>query len=272
MPDEQTEQKPTNQINNKNNITRETIKRRTAYRVFVGMISQAKPELRDNRFLFAWVNHKETTRVNLIGNIIDKFESEQKPYAAITIDDGTGTVRIKTFSDTISMLKDFNQGDTVNVIGKLAFFNEEIYILPEIVKESSITWLIARKLELEKEFGKDIVKRLSEQQSREQSASQSTQSSTQQEQQEQQPLQEKQKTYEEHISNEPQEQGTQQGQEQSTKDEILGKIKNSEPEGLDIDKIILQMNKPVDEINSTITELLESGEIYEPKPGRLRIL
>jgi RPA family protein len=247
---------PTDQKNN-GPAPRNIIKRRTAYRLFIGMISQGRPEFRDTRFLFSWINHKETTRVNIIGNITDKFQSEQKPYAAITIDDGTGTIRIKTFSDTLSMIKNFNPGDTINVIGKLAHFNNEIYILPEIIKESSITWLIARKLELEKDFGKEIVKRLSDQQS--------AQQSQQQIQQEQQANQIQETTTEEKI-------GEETTKEQTTRDEIISKIKQSEPEGLDIDKIILQMNKPVDEINNTITKLLESGDIYEPKPGRLRIL
>ena len=282
MPEQPEENKnqPIQPPPQKNNspTPRTTIKRRTAYRLFIGMISQGRPEFRDTRFIYSSINHKETTRVNIFGNIIDKFMSEQKPYGSLTIDDGTGTIRIKTFSDSLNLIKDLNQGDTINVIGKLAYFNDEIYILPEIVKESSITWLIARKLELEKEFGKDIVKNLSDQQREEQiqKYQQEKEPEKQPEQSHPQPQQEAQQseTTEEKIGTIEPNNPTNQNQNQTTniKDEILNKIKESEPEGIDIDKIIMALNKPVDDINNTITSLLESNEVYEPKPGRLRIL
>lgn len=274
QPKEQPIQKNNSPTSTPTPTPRTTIKRRTAYRLFIGMISQGRPEFRDTRFIYSSINHKETTRVNIFGNIIDKFMSEQKPYGSLTIDDGTGTIRIKTFSDSLNLIKDLNQGDTINVIGKLAYFNDEIYILPEIVKESSITWLIARKLELEKEFGKDIVKNLSDQQRDEQIQKYQQEKEPQSQQPQQQP--EQTETTEEKIgtteteTNNP----TNQSANQTTniKDEILNKIKESEPEGIDIDKIIMALNKPVDDINNTITSLLESNEVYEPKPGRLRIL
>ena len=261
-----------NQQNNQQPIIRTEIKRRTAFRFFIGMICQGKPEFRDERFLYSVINSKDTTRVNIIGNIIDKFIGEQKPYCALTIDDGTGTIRIKAFSDSINIIKDFEQGDTINVIGKLAHFNNEIYILPEIVKETSITWLIARKLELEKEFGKDIIKKLNEQEQ--------LQTIQPQEQEIQKGEEkEKQKETNEEIKEEKIETNSNNQNINnsipisiSLKDEILNKIKENEPEGIDIDKIIMALNKPVDEINNIITELLELNEVYEPKPGRLRIL
>jgi hypothetical protein len=34
----------------------------------------------------------------------------------------------------------------------------------------------------------------------------------------------------------------------------------------------MSTNLPVEEINNIIAEMLENAEIYEPKPGRIRIL
>jgi RPA family protein len=275
-------QQPTQPSTQPRTQIRTDIKRRTAYRLFIGMILQGRPELRNQRLLYSMINNKETTRVNIIGNIIDKFVSEQKPYCALTIDDGTGTIRIKAFADSVNMLQKFEQGDSINVIGKLSHFNNEIYILPEIVKESGITWLIARKLELEKEFGKDITKILSDQQREEQIAKhqeeknpyQPTQKPEESKQKQIEPA-ESEPIKEEKIEIEKEEKENKSSEEKaenSTKSEILEKIKESEPDGIDIDKIIMSMNKPVEEINNTITALLESGDVYEPKPGRLRIL
>lgn len=67
-----------------------------------------------------------------------------------------------------------------------------------------------------------------------------------------------------------------QGKLNELKDKILQMIKKSEsepnPSGLDIDKIILELHESPDTINSEIKKLLEEGQIYEPRPGKLRYL
>ncbi|MBI3334365.1 OB-fold nucleic acid binding domain-containing protein [Candidatus Pacearchaeota archaeon] len=57
------------------------------------------------------------------------------------------------------------------------------------------------------------------------------------------------------------------------KDKILSMIKDAEKEqGIDIDKIILELKEHPDLINQEIKHLLEDGVIYEPRPGKLRYL
>ncbi len=57
------------------------------------------------------------------------------------------------------------------------------------------------------------------------------------------------------------------------KDAMLKKIKDSEPEeGIDVEKIILDLKEKPELINKEIKTLLEEGLIYEPRPGKLRYL
>jgi RPA family protein len=57
------------------------------------------------------------------------------------------------------------------------------------------------------------------------------------------------------------------------KAKVLEMIKLSEPEqGVDVEKIILELKESPDSINAEIKRLLEEGLIYEPRPGRLRYL
>tara|TARA_Y100000310_G_scaffold336626_1_gene421688 strand:- start:2234 stop:2875 length:642 start_codon:yes stop_codon:yes gene_type:complete len=57
------------------------------------------------------------------------------------------------------------------------------------------------------------------------------------------------------------------------KDKITKMVKESEPEqGIDIDKIILELKEPPEIINQEIKKLLEEGIAYEPRPGKLRWL
>ena len=55
-------------------------------------------------------------------------------------------------------------------------------------------------------------------------------------------------------------------------DQILQKIKDSEPNGISFDKIILELNESSELVNQEIRKALEQGIIYEPRPGRLRYL
>jgi RPA family protein len=128
-------------------------KRQTAYKLRVGDLFIGKPIVDQDKFLFLEIGDKKISRVNIVGVIIEKFESElEKKYMFITLDDGSGQVRIKIFGDDVLKFNGFSQGQTVVVIGVLRYWNEELYIIPEIIREVNPKYLLLRKLELEKKF------------------------------------------------------------------------------------------------------------------------
>jgi uncharacterized protein len=55
-------------------------------------------------------------------------------------------------------------------------------------------------------------------------------------------------------------------------DQVLNKIKNSEPEGISGDKLINEIKESSEIINQEIKKALEQGIIYEPRPGIYRYL
>jgi RecG-like helicase len=199
----------------------ETKKRNTAYKLRVGDILKSKPVMADGKFLFLELGEKKISRVNLIANVVDKYVSDgDKKYAALTLDDASGQIKLKSFGDEIAILKDKTQGDTVQVIGTVREYNSELYVLPEIVKKVDAQWLLVRKLEIQ-DSRKDI------------------------------PI----------NKNAP------------VRDIVLDKIKTAEAQdGIDTDKLILDIEASPDMIKAEIKRLLEDGLIYEPRPGRLRYL
>ena len=52
--------------------------------------------------------------------------------------------------------EDIIQGDTLTIIGLLRYFNQELYILPEIVRKQDPKYLLVRKLEIDKSFPKPL--------------------------------------------------------------------------------------------------------------------
>ncbi len=245
-------------------------KRNTAFKVSIGMVLSTDKVNFDegNRFRFIEVKGKEIYRINLIANVIDKFESSQKQYVNITLDDGTGNIRVKAFADSIHLLQNIHLGDSVILVGVLRFYNDELYVMPEIIKAVDPKWLVARKLELEADYG-DLY---SNTKAYEDIADSSNLGSVSQDKLKN-PEEAKQEM-EKIIDNVAYEK-VEVPKVASTglREKIIEMIKAGETEGgIDIDKLIMSMKEPVENINKEVTELLEEGSIYEPKPGRLRIL
>ena len=126
-------------------------KRNIAYKIRIENILNGKPVMENERFAFLDSGNKKIIRVNLIGSVVDKYEVDgERKYIFLTLDDGSGQVKLKAFGDDTEKLKNINHGQTIITIGTLRYFNNEIYIFPEAVKEQDPRYLIVRKLELEK--------------------------------------------------------------------------------------------------------------------------
>ncbi len=76
---------------------------------------------------------EKISRVNLIGTAIEKFVSEDGNYSAVTIDDGTEVIRIKSFEEL--PFEKIQLGDMVRVIGKIKEYNGELYVAFELVEK-----------------------------------------------------------------------------------------------------------------------------------------
>ena len=133
-------------------MAEQQFKRNIAYKFRIGELLIGKPIFDGERFSFLELGNKRIVRVNVIGNIVDRYEREgDSKYLSLTLDDGSGQIKLKAFSDDVNKFKEINQGDTVVVIGLLRHYNNEIYIAPEIIKHQDPKYLLVRKLELEKE-------------------------------------------------------------------------------------------------------------------------
>ena len=129
----------------------EQFKRNIAFKFKIGDLLLGKPVFDSERFSFLELGSKKIIRVNIIGNIIEKYESEgEKKYMFFTLDDGSGQIKLKCFGDEVVKFKKIIQGQTVLVIGNLRNFNNEIYISHEIIREQNSKYLLVRKLEVEK--------------------------------------------------------------------------------------------------------------------------
>ena len=127
-------------------------KRHIANKLRIGSINGGKRVIEGGKLLHTEVGGKKIVRVNLIANIVDKYIQEgEKKYGSVTLDDATGQIKLKVFGEDLSKVEGFEQGDTVLVIGLLRSWNEEIYVTPEIIKKKDPSFLLVRKLEVERD-------------------------------------------------------------------------------------------------------------------------
>lgn len=211
----------------------EQFKRNVAYKLRIGDLSSASPVLSNEKFSFLEINGNRVVRVNLVGSVVDKYDSEgEKKYSFLTLDDGSGQIKMKAFGDDIDKLKDITHGQTIIVIGSLRYFNDEIYISPEIVKEQNPRYLLLRKIEIEKQRPSAInnpVKNNS-------------------------PIQKNLPAID-------------------IREKVLEMIKASESSGgIETSALIKSLDQPLDILNQEIKKLLEEGIIFEPRPGKVRWL
>ena len=203
---------------------------------------------------------QKISRVNIIATVTEKFVSEDGNYSSVTIDDGTESIRVKTFKDSVSLLEDIEPGKLVLIIGKIKEYNGEVYINGEIAKKvEDLNYENLRKIEILNEAVKnkkmveeikDLLGKMPEEE------------------------------LEKYVGNKfgiDEEslkvvlENLKIVKEVDYKPKMLELIESlDEGKGVEIGKILELSDLPENMIEKTIDELRASGDIHEPSPGVLK--
>ncbi len=178
---------------------------------------------------------KHISRINLIGTVISKTE-EGPEYQSFVVDDGSGTISLRSFEKNDNV-KNIEIGDVIILIGRPREYGSEKYIVPEIMKKiENKKWIDVRKIELSIE---NLKTKKHEPESDEVVVEKIDDST-------------KEKT----VSN-PQ--------------IIYEAVKELDSgQGVDIDKVIKKTG--IKETEEIIKKFLREGEMFEIRPGRIKIL
>jgi len=223
-----------------------------AHKVWIGSISGGNVVFNGDKFVSVEISDRQVSRVNLIANVVDVYSNDEKRYNSVTLDDGSGQIRIKGFSDSSFLLQGISIGDTIGVIGWVRYFNNELYVIPDIVRHVDGKWALIRRLELIKMHGGPSASPATDELSPAHHLNSESNSGSS-------------------VMEEVKTEKIQDAKTQDPRQIILSIIKKDD-QGIDIDKLIMETNFPIEQINSILTSLMESGDIYEPQPGKLRTL
>jgi RPA family protein len=170
------------------------------------------------------------SRVNILGFVVSKDQE------GLLFDDGSGSIKIRSFEE--NSFNNVNVGDCLILIGRPRMYNEQKYILPEIMKKADPAWIEFRKLQVE------LVKNISKPRMLQPNEVKPAHPENTQ-------------TPNTNIGNQFQ--------------KIVGFIKDlDDGNGAPVDEVIKRTNlKNADEL---IKKLIEEGEIFEIRPGQLKVL
>ena len=178
------------------------------------------------------------SRVVVVGSVVSKFASEDGNYAAITIDDGTETIRVKAFGPDVQKLSNVSVGTLIRCFGKVRQWSDEIYLTPEIARIlDDPNWLLVHKIQLGKPVAavkpEESKPQVSEQIAVEQLKSDAA----------------------------------------DVQKKVLTLIKELDSGlGADMSEIISKSGLSEEEAMNILYGLLKAGDVYEPKKGRLKVL
>ena len=228
--------------------------RQTAYKVWLSDLINGNYVKNEGEWESNYVEVKDfqVSRINLVANVVFRFESDDENFCSVTLDDGSETIRVKTWKEDTSRLDGFKVGDIVMLIGRVREYNNEIYLTPEVVnKVENPNWELVRKLELIKRCGKPSYEKKRE--VKVEASSVGTES-----------VSEEKPVVEEDI--------VEDGGD-NKRQLILELItKNDSEEGVEMNEVVKESKLGEEEVTSIIDELLKEGEIFQPKQGRLKVI
>ena len=110
-------------------------KRRTAVRASIKDIIEGKYDEEDGPRVVT-PHGVELRRVMLVGYVVSKYMGQDGNFSSITLDDGTETIRAKQWGAEAATMDRIEENILAIVVGKIREYNDEVYIVPEIIREA----------------------------------------------------------------------------------------------------------------------------------------
>ncbi len=196
-------------------------------------------------------------RVNVMGIIVSIDIDEH--LASLVIDDGNASILVRLFEKN-EQLHELKIGNVAKIIGFPRRLNEEVYLVPEIIKKlDKHTWLEYRHLELK--ILKPLYFSFQEKYPQEYIPQEDK-------------IKEEEITIQKNNTDEPSEEiidDVQPQKQESLLDTVIEAINSFDSgKGAAIEDIISKVKHA--DCERMIQKLIEQGEIFEVKPGRVKVL
>ncbi len=220
------------------------MERQTAFILWAAELNNKPFVKQESEFSPSYIDFgsRKVSRINMVAVVTQKTQKDS--FASITLDDSSAQIRAKTWNDDVKKLEPIKLGDVILVIGKLREYNDELYIVPEIIRQQSYNTFLLRQLSILKESGKPIYVEEPEIEGFESQGYQESYNKPREE-----------KVYSE-----------------SKRQKLIDMISSLDTEtGANINQVVSSSGLPEDEASNIINELLQEGEIFKISQDRIKI-
>ncbi len=207
--------------------------RSTAYRIPIQTILQGEFVKSEEEFSPSYISI-QGKKISRV-NVVGIIVSKESSSSLLIIDDGSDKIEVRGFEQLD--LSTVQIGDLVVVIGRIREYNGQRYLMPEIITKTSREWMVLRKKELEVLGQGPLIE------------------------------QESQVEVEEIMDS-----SVEQSDNDSNKyEQVLGVIRSMDKGGGVGIEVITDTIKD-NNTEEVIEHMLKEGELFENRPGRLKIL
>ncbi len=213
-------------------------------------------------------NGRRLSRARLVATVVDTFKNDDETYGSITLDDGNDTIQVKFFNE-LELMDDFENGDIIEVVGKVREYQGEIYLNGEILTERTPRKEMLQQLRYKKTMEQwqqihSTVKQLHES-GKDQEEIEKEMAGKLNENEVDAVLQSFGEEFNTAATEETKE---------NLEREVLEAVENlDEGDGADYSEILEEVEDAnEDELEDTINSLLSDGTCYEPSPGKIKKL
>lgn len=228
--------------------------------------------INDRKQAYLTLNDQIITKVRVIGTVISKVTGENN-YTGVKINDGSGAIFCKTWDGSFDSISEY---DLIEVIGRLRVANlregqetPDIYINPDLVITTNDDWELVHRLELLRNMPSSVTLETLSPPPRGNYIPEESFSSGKEENIPEKPIN-SQKTKKE----------TPKAKKQvavSNEGELSGRLENiirdlDEGDGVSYETIADKVEGKEGEIDDALFKLLMDSKIYEPRPGRYRLI
>tara|TARA_Y100000310_G_scaffold344933_1_gene460603 strand:- start:3077 stop:3865 length:789 start_codon:yes stop_codon:yes gene_type:complete len=257
----------------------------TAFRVWISSLLDPASRV-DNRLV---VSDKEISRVQIIGSVVAKTDAPERNFMTVSVDDGSGQIQMRCWSQDTDILKDIRMGMIVHVLARVAEYNNVVYLRPELVKEASDPNLETyHRAKLLEQYGPPVIAK------QEWSlGAVSSDGSTPVPEINSSPEEKIEPVASEAVSINPEPvpavevttesvtSTTQNGEPQekelptdtNSRVLILEAIEKLDgPDGASVEEVITESNLDADGVQGIIDDLVKNGEVFMLRPGRIKAL
>ena len=198
---------------------------------------------------------------------------ESKGYSSLIISDGTGEIEIRFFKEEKEKVFEFSEGDIVSVVGKVKEWQGVKYIAPKyITKAKKEAYEFFKKyLEiLNKRFKKEEIKKIEEKPKEEKIE---LEEEVAEETKDVKRTKDKKEIKKKVKEKEKIEETVEEKRTASLRKEIIRLLEKLDTgEGVDVEELIELLGISKEEFEKIVNELISAGEVYEPRPGKLKLL